>query len=267
MLPTFIRLLYLTLKSVLTTTTLFNLIFIELNIMKTIKKIYPDEYLSFQHEAMHAAILQKEAITPDLLKIIEQVVNNPKLIEKDDNYVSFYDALLLFAQLREERAYPLIVKFLRKLDKYDGEFYTSYLGRVLASVCHGEISLIKNLIEDPKVNNTARCAALYSLVTLFNNDLIKREELIDYFQTLFYKLEEEKDPELWMALVESCERIYPRELYFEISNCFNSFGGKLREYDSLEEDIYHTMLDGKEKALTKLKADSSFQFIDNAAAH
>jgi hypothetical protein len=238
--------------------------------MKTIEEILakpcPDEYLTFQHEAMQAAILQKEVITPELLKIIEQVINNPKLIKKETNCVSFYYALLFLAQLREERAYPLIVKFLKELDKYD-DFYVPDLGRVLASVCHGEISLIKKLIEDPKVNNTARCTALYSLVTLFNNDLIKREELIDYFQTLFYKLEEEKDPKLWAALVESCERIYPRELYFEISNCFNSFGGILRGYDSLEESTYHTMLDGKEKALAKLKADSSFQFIDNAIAH
>jgi hypothetical protein len=239
--------------------------------MKTIEKIlvelHPDEYLTFQREAMQAAILQKEDITMELLKIIEQVTNNPKLNKKIASYKDFKCALLLLAQLREDRAYPLIVKFLGQLDKYDHHFFSSELGQILASVCHGEISLIKNLIEDQKVNSTVRYSALYSLVTLFNNDLIKREELIDYFQTLFYKLEEEKDPGFWEALVESCERIYPRELYFEISNCFNSYNGILREYDSLEESTYCSVLDGKEKALENLKADSRFQFIDNAIAN
>jgi Protein of unknown function (DUF1186) len=95
-----------------------------------------------------------------------------------------------------------------------GDIVTENLNRILVSVCQGDLSLIKQLIEDSKHNEFVRSAALKSLVVLYNRDQLTREELIAYFQTLINdKLEQEEDPSFWGALANCCYDIYPEELY------------------------------------------------------
>jgi hypothetical protein len=75
-----------------------------------------------------------------------------------------------------------------------GDIVTEDLNRILASVCQGDLSLIKQLIEDSKQNEFVHSAALKSLVVLYNGDQLTREELITYFQTLINdKLEQEEE--------------------------------------------------------------------------
>ena len=63
----------------------------------------------FPREALEQAVVQKDEITPHLLKILEIVADYPDLII-DQEDPSYYYALYLLAQFRETRAYPLVVR-------------------------------------------------------------------------------------------------------------------------------------------------------------
>ncbi len=128
---------------------------------------------SFPSQALSEAIEQREAITPELLRILDDTIARADEIvdqDPDGRYMAHLYAMYLLAQFREKRAYPLVVRFCRLeeeiLDWLTGDFITEDLYRVLASVCHGDTSLIEGLVEDPEVFEYARSAALRSLTVL-----------------------------------------------------------------------------------------------------
>jgi len=80
--------------------------------------------------------------------------------------MGFTYALYLLAQFKEKQAYQIIVKYVSQLTNGldgTGDMVTEDLGSLLASVCNGDLSLIKQLIENPERNGYVRSAALESL--------------------------------------------------------------------------------------------------------
>lgn len=140
---------------------------------------------TFPREAVEAAMSMQEAITPELLHILEDTVTRAVEIEAEDTEQTYYAhmyALYLLAQFRETRAYPLVVGFARLderlLETFAGDFVTEGLCRVLASVCGGDLGPIKALIEDPTLYEYARDAALISLSVLVAEGSISRDEVM-----------------------------------------------------------------------------------------
>src|ERR1039458_807451 len=90
----------------------------------------------FPMEAMRAAIEQREAITPELLRVVEGIAASPTEAAKREKYMLPVFALYLLAQFREKRAYPYIVKMLSALGEtsYDlvGDTVTEGLDRKTA---------------------------------------------------------------------------------------------------------------------------------------
>jgi Protein of unknown function (DUF1186) len=61
----------------------------------------------FPMQAMQAAIEHREAITPELLRVVEAIAANPIEAVKREDYMLPVFALYLLAQFREQRAYPV----------------------------------------------------------------------------------------------------------------------------------------------------------------
>ena len=181
----------------------------------------------FQREALQEAIKIQNDITPALLDIIAFSANNPKWLEDNYDYMGFFYALFLLAQFREKKAYPLIVKYLSQLSNDDaldatGDLITEDLGSILASVCNGDLRLIKQLIENPEINQYVRSAALESLVVLYKHELLTRTELIAYFASLINEKLEPHESFLLSSLVCYCCDIGPEEMYDDLMRCFDA---------------------------------------------
>ena len=114
-------------------------------------------------EAIEAAIVKHNQITPYLLKILEEAIDHVSDIVDDDCYQGHLYAMYLLAQFRETRALPLIIKlFSFEQDiphAIAGDVLTEDLSRILASVCD-DVSLIQELIETPRVNPYVQAAAI-----------------------------------------------------------------------------------------------------------
>lgn len=143
----------------------------------------------FPSKAFAAAIANPELVTPALLEAIQNVIINPKhYIEDDPDYYAHMYAMLLLAQFREKRAYPLVATFLslptdlifHLLD----DFLTESTGRVLASVSCGDQTRIRELIENEGVSSYARRQAVQALVALVGNGIAERDDVLAYFKTL-----------------------------------------------------------------------------------
>lgn len=171
---------------------------------------YPDGILP--REELTEAVARKEEITPKLLEIFEEVIKNPQSLIEDEDYWGHIFAMFLLAQFREQRAYHLIVEFFSNPDEEfietSGDVLTEDLGRILGSVCGGDTSLIKKLAEDENANQYVRSAALSAFQSLLVNNMISREEVVEYYQSLFHKLERKPDY-IWGSLINACCDIYP----------------------------------------------------------
>jgi hypothetical protein len=174
-----------------------------MNVEEILEEFYRiDGFLA--QKAIEEAVRQQEEITPHLLEILRDTIDDPE--ERGDGEESHLYALYLLAQFKETQAYPLVVELASLPDDVVefllGDIVTEDLPAILASVSGGDISGIQELIEDEELNEWVRSSAIEALETLLRHEMISRSELHDYYQSLYGKLER-KESSVWEALVYS----------------------------------------------------------------
>jgi len=220
---------------------------------------------TFPRGAVEEAMGQREQITPELLRVLRTAKSDFQRLVEQERYLAHIYALYLLAHFREKRAYPLIVDFFsipgRTTLDVTGDVVTGDLGRILASVCHGDLNLMKKLVENEDANEYVRDAALRGMLTLVALGEKSRDDIMAYYQSLFRGKLEREPSQVWNGLAVCSSDLYPEEVLEDIKRAF-------------EEDLVETFfinLDwvmeclalGKEKTLSKLRKDSRHSFVGN----
>ncbi len=217
----------------------------------------------FAQAAVEAAVARREEVTPELLRILEDSVDRAAQLNAEGDYMAHLYAMFLLAQFRETRAYPLVLRFALLpgdiLDSLSGDFLTADLGRILASVCGGDIDGIQSLIENDQAYEWARVAALTSLVTLVATGQKAREEIVDYFARLFRGKLVRQWSHVWDSLVSRSTDLYPAELLGDIEQAY--------EEDLVDpgfigfDDIQRELAMGKDLALARLANSPHYRLV------
>jgi hypothetical protein len=216
----------------------------------------------FPRLALLRAIEERATITPILIETLDKLSKNlEELLEKED-YILHIHALYLLAQFREVSAYPTIIKFFSvpgdvALD-VTGDIVTEDLGRILASVSGSNIELIKQLIENPQANEYVRGAALEALLVLVAQEVIPREQVIQYYGKLFSTLDKEDDY-IWTTLVINSAQLCAVELQEQIDRAFEEELVDLFFID--QEDVSTYLVVERGEALNRLRNNSKYSFI------
>lgn len=219
----------------------------------------------FPHLALERAMEEREAITPILLATLEELSNNLEELLEKEKYIFHLYALYLLAQFREPLAYPVIINFFSNPGKITldvaGDLVTEDLGRILASVNDGNIEPIKQLIENKKVNEYVRTAALEALVVLVAQKAISREKIIQYYAELFSNRGGKEYDYTWTKLVINCAELGAVELKEEIDRAFEE---DLVEQFFIDEKYVNDCLQVEtEVALKKLRENPRYSFIED----
>ncbi len=181
---------------------------------------------NFEREAVEAAIARREEVTPELLRILEEIADPEGASRRvaEGDYMGHLYALYLLAQFRETRAHPLILKIGQLpsdlLDGLLGDFVTEGFGNALASTCGGDISGIQSLIENPAADQWARGAALGSLATLVAAGIKSREEIAGYLGELFRGKLTDTNDIAWSDLVVYATDLCATELLGDIEQAY-----------------------------------------------
>ena len=205
-------------------------------------------------DALKAAVEQREQMTPELLQLIEHAKENPDFIRDNPDYMGYVYAMYLLAQFREKRAYPLIVDFISSIASEDILFDAMdnpyKIEGILASVCGGDDSLIKSLIENEAVCHLVRDKAMAALMTLVTCGEKPREEVIAYFQTLFRDKLKRAKSIVWSDLVIYSRELYPQELFEDIKQ---AYADKLVDPRLIPfEHVEHQLAVSQERVLKRL---------------
>lgn len=217
---------------------------------------------TFARKAAIAAVERRGEIVPELLRVLEKNLAEVEETGKCASNAHLY-AMLLLAQFRETRAYPLVLRVARlpsdPLEYMCGDFVTGNLASVLASVCGGDVAGIQSLIEDEGLDEWSRAAGLDALVILVVSGDLSRDELVSYFATLFRGKLKRVHSFIWENLVSCSTDMYPEELMPEITQ---AYADKLIDprFMSLQ-DVERDLAMGKDRALARLAADPNRQFV------
>lgn len=219
----------------------------------------------FPKEALLESIQNRDQVIPGLLQVIQEVTENAQdMIEHEDYTLSGY-AMYLLAQFREKKAYAAIVDFFSIPDgkalEIVGDMFVEDLGRILASVSCGDISLLQQLIENREAPELIRSVAIEALMVLVHEGEKTRDEIIAYFKALFDGKLERNRTLIWVSLVSCCIDLYPEEVLDEIEQAFddelvNEF---LVDFERVEE----AMLLSKDRALENFFKGSYYSLIED----
>lgn len=141
---------------------------------------------------------------------------------------------------------------IEDLDNALGDYFvTEELSYLLADTMN-EWGVLKDIIENPDINQFIRSACLDALIFSVAKNRIDRLEITDYFKSLFYRiLGGELDDELCTHLVSSCSDFWPGECLEEIRE---SFGLTLVDESHLGIDcVLKDFLRGKDACVEKLQ--------------
>jgi hypothetical protein len=173
--------------------------------------------------------------------------------------------MYLLAQFRESQAYQPIVEFFSVPGEISmdvtGDLVTEDLGRILASVCDGNIEPIQQLIENRQANEYVRSSALSSLIILVVQGAIDREVVIKYFEELFSTRLEGEDSYIWTKLVMESAFIAPLELKQQIDRAFDENLVESFFFDREDVDYYINL--GQEASLNELRDRQHYTLIQD----
>jgi hypothetical protein len=180
----------------------------------------------FPEATLKAAFEQREAITPLLLEELRQMAADPAAAEQQpEDYMRPIYAVYLLAQFRERAAYEPLLAFL----SIPGELVmdlmesvvTGDLGRILASICAGDLEPVKALIENPAANEWVRSGTLDTLAALYWEGQLTRDDYIAYLHELFTRRIERTYCVFWGSMVADACELGAVELLPEIQRAFD----------------------------------------------
>lgn len=178
----------------------------------------------FPMKAMKAAIEQREAITPELLGVLESVARDPAgWAARGDNMFPLF-ALYLLAQFREKRAYRCVVEIAGApaeiVDELLGDTLTEGLSQILGSVYDGDPTPIEKLIEKDEADEFARGSALESLLVLEGAGEMSRDQVVGYCRSLFNGRLKRTHSIVWNLLVGVVKDLPAPELLEEVRKAY-----------------------------------------------
>jgi Protein of unknown function (DUF1186)/SEC-C motif len=221
----------------------------------------------FAREAIEAAVANREEVGPELLRILDETVERAAQLDGEGHYIAHLYAMFLLAQFREVRAYPLVIRIAslpgEMLHSLCGDFVTEALGRVMASVCGGELDGIQSVIENKDADKWARGAALSSLVTLVAAGQKSREEIVSYFARLFRGKLVRKWSHVWDSLLAYASDLYPLELIDDIERAYQE--GLVDPGYVGWDEIKCDMALGKDRVLARLAGDPHHTLVEDTA--
>lgn len=170
--------------------------------------------VTYMRTEVEEALTRQEEITPHLLRIIEEVGENPMRYALEGHNAHVYAALLL-SHFQEPAAHlPIIRAFSiaeEQLVELWGDTTTETLPTILYRTCNGSIAAIKQLVENRDVDQYVRCAAMEALSYVVAFDTTKRDEVVNFLQGLFSGTEADPDSYFWGNLTATLCDLHPAE--------------------------------------------------------
>jgi len=220
----------------------------------------------YKRKEIDEALIKREEITPHLLSILENVLQEPeKYADPGSNYWGHIYAFILLGYFCENDAHDIIVDLFSLPNDLPSELFgdsvTGDLPIVLLRTCGGNIERIKDLILNKDAYDYCRGAALQALSYTLLEGYITREEILSFYRELF-SIKDESQGSVFHDILASCVYdIYPEELIETIEKAYDE--GVIHPGFISQDDFTEILEGSKEECLDQLRAKIRERQIDD----
>ncbi|MDY6906030.1 MAG: DUF1186 domain-containing protein [Thermodesulfobacteriota bacterium] len=193
----------------------------------------------YKRAAVEAAMEMEAAITPHLVRILENVRDNPGPYVADENLFDHVYALMLLGHFGTRQAHEVIVALFSLPDDLPdqlyGELYIDNLPVVLLNTCGGDLALIRSLAQNQSAGAYCRLTACQALAYAVIEGYAERTEVLEFLAGLFVETAD-TDPDFWGLLANIVCDLYPAEVIDVIQKAYEDgliFPGMIA-YDDFE---------------------------------
>lgn len=166
----------------------------------------------YLHDEMDIAVAQREAITPHLIALLDDLADNPLRYTLEGRNGHVY-AVSLLSHFRETAAHRAIIRAFtvprEQLEELWGDMITETLPTLLHRTCGGSLDRIRALVVDREVDPFVRGAAIEALTFAVAEGVADRDETVAFLEGLFTGEEAEADSFFWSNLVATLCDLHP----------------------------------------------------------
>ena len=216
----------------------------------------------YEYEAVDEAIELREEITPYLIKLLEDILEDPESFSEDQDYVGHIYAVMLLAHFRETAAHKQIVELFSLPGDLPGKLFedilTEELPMILFRTCGGNMEQIKSLVLNRDANEYCRGAAMRALTYAVAEGITPRQEVLAFFGGLFTGSEAEPHSAFWDFLAARIYELHPEGMLEQIRAGYESglITGEFIGYKMFEEASELTVEDWLERVREQMQRRS-----------
>ena len=220
---------------------------------------------TYKRDQVNAALELREEITPHFIDALEIILADPVMYIDDEQYFAHVYAVILLGYFRESRAHRTIIDLFSlppdMPEQLFGDITTENLPSILFRTCGGSVELIKSLALNQDSDVDCRASALRAMVYATMDDIVPREEVMDFLGSLFTGSEVDPASNFWNLLAGCINDLYPRELMNVIEQAYTSelisprFIGR--------SNFKNTMRAGKARARRRVREEMARRAPDN----
>ena len=220
---------------------------------------------TYKRDQVNAALEHREEITPHFIDVLEIILADPVMYIEDEEYFAHVYAVILLGYFREPSAHRTIVDLFalpRDMpEQLFGDITTENLPSILSRTCGDSIELIKSLATNRDSDVACRASALRAMVYSAVEDVAPREEVLDFFGSLFTGDEADPGSDFWNLLAGCVNDLYPRELMNVIEKAYDD---QLISPRSIgRSNFKNTMRAGQARARRRVREEMSRRAPDN----
>lgn len=160
---------------------------------------------------------------PLLVDEIKEVLTHPNEFAEERSQFLFY-AIMILGHFRLKEAIPLIRDLgcmdQESIDELLGERLFDSISLAIAQIFSEEIDLLKDLIEDSSIDECIRATCVQSIICLYGQGFLSRDEVVSYFLALLKK-PRENISFFYEVIVSASLIVHPEEMIEEIRKIFS----------------------------------------------
>lgn len=212
---------------------------------------------TYKREEVEEALTLREEITPRLLRILEEVAEDPVRWALEGRNAHAYAAILL-AHFQEPAArLPIIRAFSIPREQQEeiwGEMIFQTLPALLLRTCGGELATIRELVLDRAVPEYVRLAAIEALTFAVGLGMTGREEVVPLLAGLLTGTEADTGSDYWNSVVCALCDLHPEDSLAAIRQAYAE-GLVSPEYVDTS-DVERDLARDREDVLARLRRSS-----------
>ena len=192
---------------------------IAMTVEQILQKTEEADFETWDKKTVKEAVRMKEELAPVLLENLRQYYE--QLLDQnwepdDDAYHRHINGYLLLGELKESRAYPLLLQYLtlseHQLDNAFGDGFIEELPDVLYHTYDGSLEETKALIRNTQVNEFARGALVKAMGLLCGDGRLPREDLVLFLREVLQGERELENEGFLVCVMELISTIHLWEM-------------------------------------------------------